>query len=204
MDKIKIAKSLFTVFAVAVLAIGATGAYFSDTETVAGNTFAAGTLDLQIGSSNPTTWGFGAGNMAPGANINATTTIANIGTIDGDASISFAVNNSSEGANLPAETNIDPDGDLEEQMRIMVYMREDGVGGFQNIGIASFANVLDGQTLDIPAAQDAWINDSSTNTEIRVRAWFVEDTHGFSTGDNNDTMGDSFDLDLDFHLDQIQ
>lgn len=200
---IRIAKSLLIIVAVAVVAVGATGALFSDTEYVAGNTFAAGTLDLQVGSTNPTTWVFGAGNMAPGANVNSDTTIANIGTIDGDASITFHVNNSDEGVNPPAETEITPDGDLEEQMRIMVYMREDGVGGWQNIGIAGFADVLNGNTYDIPDAQDAWINDSSTNTEIRVRAWFVEDTHGFSTGDNNDTMGDSFDLDMDFHLDQI-
>ncbi len=199
----KMFKSLITIAAVAAIAVGATGAYFSDSESVTGNTFSAGTLDLQVGESNPTTWSFGADNIAPGANINADTTIANIGTIDGNASISFAVNNSSEGVNPPPETNIVPDGDLEEQMRIMVYMREDGSGGFVNIGIAGFADVLDGQTLDIPDAQDAWINDSSTNTEIRIRAWFVQDTHMFSTGDNNDTMGDSFDLDLVFHLDQI-
>jgi len=48
MDKIKITKSLFVIFAVAVLAIGATGAYFSDTEEVLGNTFSTGSLGIYL------------------------------------------------------------------------------------------------------------------------------------------------------------
>jgi predicted ribosomally synthesized peptide with SipW-like signal peptide len=35
------------------LAVGATGAYFSDSEVVAGNTFAAGSVDLDLTGSNP-------------------------------------------------------------------------------------------------------------------------------------------------------
>jgi predicted ribosomally synthesized peptide with SipW-like signal peptide len=45
---LRIAKSLLTILAVAVVAVGATGAYFSDTEVVASNTFATGTLDLKL------------------------------------------------------------------------------------------------------------------------------------------------------------
>ena len=56
--------SVFTIAAVAGLAFGATSAFFSDTETSTGNTFAAGELDLHIdntsylnGALNPgTTW----------------------------------------------------------------------------------------------------------------------------------------------------
>src|SRR3989344_4761674 len=44
----KILLSLSMIGAVAVLAIGATGAFFSDSETSTGNTFAAGAIDLQI------------------------------------------------------------------------------------------------------------------------------------------------------------
>jgi predicted ribosomally synthesized peptide with SipW-like signal peptide len=40
------------VFAGSVIAAGATGAYFSDTETSIGNTFTAGTIDLTIGNSS--------------------------------------------------------------------------------------------------------------------------------------------------------
>jgi len=44
--------SLMTIAAVVTLSIGATGAYFSDTEAVNGNTFSAGVLDLVLEHGN--------------------------------------------------------------------------------------------------------------------------------------------------------
>src|SRR3990167_7649784 len=44
----KIFLNLISIFAVAAIAATATVAYFSDTETSTGNTFAAGTLDLKV------------------------------------------------------------------------------------------------------------------------------------------------------------
>lgn len=44
----KILLSLLSIGAVAVVAVAATGAFFSDTETSTGNTFIAGELDLQV------------------------------------------------------------------------------------------------------------------------------------------------------------
>src|SRR3989344_6165152 len=44
----KILLSLLTVGVVAVVAVAATGAFFSDTETSVDNTFEAGSLDLQV------------------------------------------------------------------------------------------------------------------------------------------------------------
>jgi len=48
----RIFKSMLIVTAVAVVAVGATGAYFSDSETAAGNTLTAGTLDLKVGGQD--------------------------------------------------------------------------------------------------------------------------------------------------------
>ncbi len=47
-----IIKSLVIVVAIAAIAGGATYALFSDTETSAGNTFTAGTLDLKVGNQD--------------------------------------------------------------------------------------------------------------------------------------------------------
>ena len=44
----KILLSLLTVGLVASVAFGATRAYFSDSETSTGNTFAAGTINLKV------------------------------------------------------------------------------------------------------------------------------------------------------------
>lgn len=49
----KILISLSIIAAVAVIAIGATTAYFSDTETSSGNTLTTGTLDLYVNGENP-------------------------------------------------------------------------------------------------------------------------------------------------------
>ena len=46
----KILYSLLSIGAVALVAVAATGAFFSDTETSVDNTFIAGELDLQIDS----------------------------------------------------------------------------------------------------------------------------------------------------------
>ncbi len=60
----RITKSLVMIALVAALAVGATGAYFTDQETVAGNTFTAGKVDIDIrgACSSPQTFS----NMAPG------------------------------------------------------------------------------------------------------------------------------------------
>ena len=48
----RIAKSLVIILAIAVLAIGATKAYFSDQKSIPGNTFATGTLRLTLNHSD--------------------------------------------------------------------------------------------------------------------------------------------------------
>ena len=54
----KIIMSLAMIAAVGALAVGATTSFFSDTETSAGNTFTAGTIDISVDGENPwsTSW----------------------------------------------------------------------------------------------------------------------------------------------------
>lgn len=49
----KILTSLVMIAAVGALVAGATGAFFSDTETSTGNTYAAGTIDISVDGENP-------------------------------------------------------------------------------------------------------------------------------------------------------
>jgi predicted ribosomally synthesized peptide with SipW-like signal peptide len=184
----KIFKSVFVIFAMAVLAIGATGAQFSDTEKVLGNTFAAGTLDLQVGDTNPTTWSFGGDNLAPGDVVrNVTAKVKNLGTIDGDLSMDIDVSDSN-------------DGDLEEQMELRFYIKEDASApdGYVNTGLVGYISALDGTTFNFSPEHNSWINDETTDTRIRFNATFKDDAG--KSFDNNDAMGDTFDLDLTFHL----
>ena len=93
----KILVSLSVIAAVAAIAIGGTIAYFSDTETSAGNTFSTGVIDIKIDEQNPWTESWNIVDMKPcetgyitfniqnpGDNpVNIWKTIKNITTSDG-------------------------------------------------------------------------------------------------------------------------
>lgn len=61
-----IATSLALIVGVAAIVVGATGAFFSDTETSSGNTFAAGTLDLTVDGGSWTSPAFIVDDALPG------------------------------------------------------------------------------------------------------------------------------------------
>lgn len=65
--------------AVGAIAIGATRAYFSDTETSTGNTFTAGTIDIAIDDQNPWTRNYQIGDLKPGETGNINFDITNVG-----------------------------------------------------------------------------------------------------------------------------
>jgi len=65
--------------AVAAIAIGATTAYFSDTETSTGNTFSAGTIDIAIDGQNPWTENYQIGDLKPGETGYINFDIRNVG-----------------------------------------------------------------------------------------------------------------------------
>ena len=60
----KIAKSLFAIVAVAAIAAGSTGAYFSSTATIVNNTFSTGTLEIRV-NGDPSVIGATFSPMAP-------------------------------------------------------------------------------------------------------------------------------------------
>ena len=76
----KIAKSLFAIVAVAAIAAGSTSAYFSDTATIAGNTFATG--ELKITASVPSYQRVSFTNLKPGDTIRKWVTLENTGSLD--------------------------------------------------------------------------------------------------------------------------
>jgi len=86
-------------------------AVFSDNETVAGNTFTAGSLDLEVdGANDPITAKFSADNMKPGKNYDGgCVTLTNVGSIPGVLSIK--VNNLVSNENGMVEPEVS-DGDL--------------------------------------------------------------------------------------------
>ncbi|PIU74914.1 MAG: hypothetical protein COS76_03605, partial [Candidatus Portnoybacteria bacterium CG06_land_8_20_14_3_00_39_12] len=75
----KIVISLSVITAVAAIVIGATTAYFSDTETSVGNTFSAGTIDIAIDAQNPWTRNYSIGDLKPGETGYINFDITNVG-----------------------------------------------------------------------------------------------------------------------------
>ncbi len=79
----KILVSLMTVALVGALIGGGVYAYFSDVETSTGNTFAAGTLDLNLDGGNTNVVKFNVSDVSPGGSGGGTWTVTNAGTMDG-------------------------------------------------------------------------------------------------------------------------
>ncbi len=75
--------SLMTIALVSALIGGGIYAYFSDVETSTGNTFTAGTLDLNLDGGNTNVVKFTVSNVKPGDSGGGTWTVANVGSIAG-------------------------------------------------------------------------------------------------------------------------
>lgn len=79
----KILVSLMTIALVGALIGGGIYAYFSDAETSTGNTFTAGTLDLNLDGGNTNVVKFNVSNASPGSSGGGTWTVTNVGTMAG-------------------------------------------------------------------------------------------------------------------------
>lgn len=81
----KILLSLLTIALVSAVAVGATRAWFFDSEASTENSFTAGTLDLVLGAGNPIP--FSATNVVPGQDGNGKVTLTNSGSINADLDV---------------------------------------------------------------------------------------------------------------------
>jgi len=107
----KILLSLATIGFVSVLATGATGAYFSDTETSIGNAFTAGTLNLSVNDKNAENVSYSFGNTTPLKPTDSGTltyTLKNTGSVDGVLVVSpVSVSNNALAPHLTATVKLD-------------------------------------------------------------------------------------------------
>jgi predicted ribosomally synthesized peptide with SipW-like signal peptide len=160
----KIIISLSVIGAIAAIAIGGTMAYFSDTETSTGNSFAAGTLNLQVGNSDPTIEKITVANMKPGATGNTAIWITkNTGSIAGKLTVAVsAITNNENACTEPEQHDLTPDttcttgttdGELGANLKVAFWMDVDKNGVWSSVdyylksngtkGIDSLANAYD-------------------------------------------------------------
>ena len=125
--------SLAIIGAVSAIVVGATTAYFSDTETLSGNTFTAGTLDLTVDDENPYTEHITVDNIKPGWARQWVFWLKNTGNLDGKLSIEFSdIINNDNGLTEPESdvdsTGGDGEGELGEYLEAASTLRH-WVGG---------------------------------------------------------------------------
>lgn len=101
----RILLSLAMIAMVSTVAVGATRAYFSDTETSPNNTFTAGTLDLKVNNADSPVVTLIYDNMKPGDSTGYQVyCMRNAGTVTGTVSVEFGtVVNNENGTNTPED-----------------------------------------------------------------------------------------------------
>ncbi|MCD6241510.1 hypothetical protein J7K27_08400 [Candidatus Bathyarchaeota archaeon] len=119
---------------------------FSDTEQTTA-TFAAGTLNLEVGDDDPISWNINLTDLLPGCNNSESVIISNSGSINGKLSVSFSnlvdnENGLTEPELLLGDT--EPDGELAENLYLVITI--DGTEVYKG-----YANdVLSGGITDYP------------------------------------------------------
>jgi len=200
---------------VALLIGGGTYAYFSDTETSTGNTFTAGTLDLTVGSADPTTEKIAFNSLKPGdtsGDVGVTPIaweIKNTGTINGNLTIECgAITNNENGLTEPEEEAGDTDAPGELGANLLVafwientsgnyYLKSDGTNETcTGLPLPSDAyDILDNY------GETSWANLTTLAGGASAGTFHVEYNLTPETG--NDVQSDNCTFDLTFRLDQV-
>ncbi len=198
----KIIGTLIAIAALSVLVGSAFTAAFSDQESSQQNELKAGILNLQLGNSDTYILKFNNEDpLAPGSEGAIKTSIGNDGDVEGNFYVSVSLTNDIEGENPPPEkgTNTDPadGGELDNcvDVRATVSNATETASAVLFDWIRADQLHGEGQTWDEDpgTAVDDLINDGDAVLTVQ---WEVNQECG------NEMMGDIFDLNFEFHLDQ--
>lgn len=168
-------------------------ALLTDTETSMGNTVRGASLNLKVGDNDPTTYSFSFDNIAPGEVWQSWSSIESTGSISGNFWLDLAVSNSGEGDNPEAETDILGDGELESCAEIKMGFFDPQGAETLLFDFTPVAAAVGSHDQLVGSVIDALIEAGATNFNIEMRT----DACG------NEAMGDQFDVDLIFYLDQV-
>jgi len=178
--KKKLSISILALLLVGVLAFGAF-AYFSDTEASTGNSFTAGTLDLNIDGANTNVVKFNLDKMRPGNQPIGRYTLKNVGNISGFLDIEDVTVVNLENDLLDPETEAGDTtasvGELGQLLNVRLFIDYNGDGWISNgdkvfydgkvNNIPSFFNLNEsiaaGQELKITAIFDWWSSPGLTD-----------------------------------------
>jgi len=213
----KIIISLSVISIVAAIVIGGTAAYFSDTETSKNNTFAAGTMDLDIDGDDTIVQTMNLSNKAPGDSGSESATLKNSGSLDGELDIAMGVvenypctDGANGGQNDGTEYCTSDPGVLGSNAQMALYIDVDESGNWStnDIGLkfdgTKYINTgsvaLDYNAIDNYSGA-AWDNVYNGLMAAGDQDGFVIDWK-IPTSATNDIQGDALKFDITFTLEQ--
>jgi len=209
MKKILISLSIIAV--IAVVSIGITTAYFTDTEKSENNTMAAGTMDLNIDGGNTAVQTMSLSNKAPGDIGTEDSVLKNVGSLGGELDITIGtVNNLACKDVNPGDLTeyCDSTGTLGANAKMALYIDVDRDGiydsgtemGFKSDGSIYTSGILQYDTMDSYSGK-GWNNVYSSLMMPTTKDDFVIDWE-IPTGATNEIQGDAVNFDVTFTLRQ--
>lgn len=170
-----------------------TRALLQDVEYVTGNKVIGATVNLQVGDNDPSTVSFIFNKVKPGEEREFSVPIASVGGYIGNFWYELNTSNSIEGENPESETETTGEGELDDCAEVFV--------NFENTDNGQVASSLDWTTVNQVGNQeqfwgnspDAWVGTGVAQFNLKLRTDACE----------SDSMGDGFDLDLVFHLEEV-
>jgi len=196
--------SVLVIGIVAAMMTAGTQSWYSDTETSVGNTFTAGTLDLNIDGGNTNTVKFTVSNMAPGNQPRGTWNLMNVGTINGYLDLENITVTSYENGCLEPEREAgdatygnpgEGNGELQDVVYVTLFVDRDN-SGWYSTGDYKF---YDGKVGDLPS--HFGINETlNAGQSVHIVAIF----NWWSTANDNLAQSDGFTLELTFELAQTK
>ena len=187
--------SLITVLLMVGMVTGATTAYFSDTETSTGNTFAAGTLDLNLDGGNTNVVKFTVSNMKPGDSQTGTWRVSNVGSIAGYLDLQNITQTHSAGTSTEPELAVEnPDlGTLGSLLNIDLFIDTDNDGVLDSGETTIYSGLMGSLATDYN--QNLSLVAGATNYITMIVSWP-------SSANDNKGQGDTAQLDITFELGQ--
>ena len=200
-------RSLFVIAAVAAVAGAGTYALFSDKVTATASTFSAGTLDLKVDSAlfgGTQTWKDDfvspiiLSNLAPGFSKTQVVDIAEVGSVDGEASVRFHLT-----SNKDRIVHGNWAGSLAQNMRVKIRYAANNDGNFVDTGFDSTLAEYNANPNQLLLGKLTGTNQESDSNIAVDKIASVEFTFYIPAEVGNGIQGDSLTVDTIFGLEQV-
>lgn len=206
----KIIVSLFTIFALVAVVASGTQAVFVDTETVSGNTIAAGTLNLTVDDAeSPVIANVDLSGMVPGETYSQTWILKNTGSLEGQPSVEFSAITEDDNGCVSPETDAGDvtcgpgEGELGQELLMQLYADNSSVS-------SNMVSIQGEHYLSSSWGGEVWLAPGNPNSPSGVWNTIGEDetvqmrlNFRLDEDAGNIIQSDSTSFDIIFHLDQV-